>query len=205
MTYIIALTIILFRIAIPFIFGYAYYWAKPGRSKITVFLSLIGYWLSNSIIVLLYYIQRGLERAYLSRMSSVTSLEACLEEIQFGLIELFPFPIFPFFSKIVVLGILALIMTVNFLHFIYTLIYTGIFGILWAKFLRKKKEDEFEEVYTDNSLEENQLEDVPENNVEEHQEKNTSINNEDMHLEEDSHPVQKDGILLNLLKDLFKK
>ena len=205
MVYAIALIIIIFRIAVAILFGYAYHWAKPGRSKTTVLLSFIGYWLSNSIIVLLYYIQRGLERAYLSRMSSVTSLEACLEEIQFGLIELFPFPIFPFFSKIVVLGILALIMTVNFLHFIYTLIYTGIFGILWAKFLRKKKEDEFEEVYTDNSLEENQLEDVPENNVEEHQEKNTSINNEDMHLEEDSPPVQKDGILLNLLKDLFKK
>ena len=205
MTYIIALTIILFRIAVAILFGYAYYLSKPGRSKTTVLLSFIGYWLSNSIIVLLYYIQRGLERAYLSRMSSVTSLDACLEEIQFGLIELFPFPIFPFFSKIVVLGILALILTVNFLHFIYTFIYTGIFGVLWAKFLRKKKEDEFEVVYTDNSLEENQLEDVPENNVEEHQEKNTPINNEDEHLGEDSPPVQKDGILLKIIKEIFKK
>ena len=86
MAYIIALTIILFRIVVPFLFGYAYYWSKPGRSKITVLLSFIGYWLSNSIIVLLYYIQRGLERAYLSRMSSVTSLEACLEEIHLFLI-----------------------------------------------------------------------------------------------------------------------
>ena len=123
MVYAIALIIIIFRIAVAILFGYAYYLSKPGRSKTTVLLSFIGYWLSNSIIVLLYYIQRGLERAYLSRMSSVTSLEACLEDIQFGLIELLPFPIFPFFSKIVVLGILALILTVNFLHFIYTFIY----------------------------------------------------------------------------------
>ena len=204
MAYIIALTIILFRIAVPFLFGYAYYWSKPGRSKKTVLLSFIGYWLSNSIIVLLYYIQRGLERAYLSRMSS-TSLEACLEEIQFGLIELFPFPIFPFFSKIVVLGILALILTVNFLHFIYTFIYTVIFGFVWVKYIRQIKEDEYEVVYTNYNQEENQIEDVHENNVEEHQEKNTSINNEDMHLEKDSSPVQKDGILLSILKEIFKK
>jgi hypothetical protein len=206
MVYAIALIIIIFRIAVAILFGYAYHWSKPGRSKTTVLLSFIGYWLSNSIIVLLYYIQRGLERAYLSRMSSVTSLEACLEEIQFGFIELFPFPIFPFFSKIVVLGILALILTVNFLHFIYTFIYTGVFGVLWAKFLRKRKEDEFEVVYTDNSqMEDSSKVESPENSQDENRvedvSKETNEDNQNNNLPPDNNKEK----LYAILKELFKK
>ncbi len=206
MVYAIALIIIIFRIAVAILFGYAYHWSKPGRSKTTVLLSFIGYWLSNSIIVLLYYIQRGLERAYLSRMSSVTSLEACLEEIQFGLIELFPFPIFPFFSKIIILGILALIMTVNFLHFIYTLIYTGIFGILWAKFLRKKKEDKSEVVYTGNSqMEDSSKVESLENSQEENRVDDVFTDTNEKSQNNNLPPDNNKEKLYAILKELFKK
>ena len=205
MDFLIVLFIILFRIAVLFIFGYTYYRSKPGRSKITVFLSFIGYWLSNSIIVLLYYIQRGLEKAYLSRMSS-TSLEACLEEIQFGLIELFPFPIFPFFSKIVVLGILALILTVNILHFIYTFIYTGIFGILWVKYIRKIKEDESEVVHTDNSqMEDSSKVESPENSQNENTFEEVSTDTIEDSLSNNLPPVNIKEKLYSILRELFKK
>ena len=207
MAYIIALTIIIFRIAVPFLFGYAYYWSKPGRSKIIILSSFTFYWLSNTAIVLLFFITSGLERGLLSRTSSITPIDANLGEIQFGLIESFPFPIFPFFSKIVVLGILSLILTVNILHFIYTFIYTVIFVFVWVKYIRQIKEDEYEFVYTDNSLEENSPKGVFENLVEEHQEKDSPLNNdnEDEHQRKDSSQVQKDGILLKIIKEIFKK
>lgn len=203
MFYIIALFIVIFRISIPFLFGYAYYQSKSGRSKKAVLYSFIFYWVSNSAIVLFHFIERGLERAFSQHTASITPITACLEEIQFGIIDSLPFPIFPFAPKIVVLVLLSLIWTVNFIHFIYTFIYSVIFVFVWVKYFRQKKENE--DVYTDNILEENHLEDNLENVVEENQEKDSPKNNEDEHHLEDSSPVQKDGLLFSILKEIFKK
>jgi magnesium-transporting ATPase (P-type) len=189
MSYIIALSIVIFRISIPFLFGYTYYQSKTGRSKKVVLYSFIFYWLSNSAIVLFHFIERGLERAFSQHSASITPITTYLEEIQVGIIDSLPFPIFPFASKIVVLILLSLVLTVNFLHFIYTFIYSVIFVFVWVKYFRQKKEHEV--VYADNNQEKNPLENEHENVVEENQEKDSPMNNENEHLGEDSPPVQK--------------
>ena len=187
MAFIIALFIVLFKIAALIFFGYAFYFAKGLHKKSIVFILFFFY---CSLFLPLFFMRLGdsygNSNRHRSDSSFISEVENHLNEIQ-GVFEkigehtmgvlkvIFPYGILPAIFFLILFGP---IVTFGFSHFILNFAYFVFFSLIWSVFLRPKKEATLEI---------------------------SSIDNVDEHQGEDSSPVQKDGLLLSLLKWLFKK
>ena len=149
MAYIIALTIVLFKIVALFLFGYAFFSSKSWRGKIIVFILFFFYYLSNVAIVVMQ-----VSNKYRFNSAFISEIDHNLMEIQASthIIDLIDLP------KSLTLGafilayiiILAPLGTLNFLHFICSFVYVIFAGSLWAVYLRPQKEAQLEDVALDN-------------------------------------------------------
>lgn len=187
MAFIIALFIVLFKIAALIFFGYAFYISKGWLRKTVVFILFLFY---CSLFLPLFLMRLGDSYGNSNRHKSdsgfISKVETHLDKIQ-GIFEnigeqtmgalkvIFPVGILP---AIVFFILFGPIVTFGFSHFILNFAYFLFFSLIWAVFLRPQKKTNLEVALIDN--------------VDEHQGK-------------DSSPVQKDGLMLSLLKWLFKK
>ncbi len=145
MAYIIALTIVLFKIAVLFLFGYGFFSSKGWREKVIVLILFFFYYLSNVAIMVML-----LSNSYKSNSAFISEINHNLMEIQASthIIDLINLP------KSLSLGafiltyiiILAPLGTLNFLHFICSFVYVIFAGSLWAVYLRSRKEAQLEDV-----------------------------------------------------------
>lgn len=140
MTFIIALSILIFRLAVLLAFGYMLYSSKGWKSKIIVFLLFFFYCISNIAIVAI----QVPHNVYKFDIPFISEIELHLREIQYCFAES------PFVKNIINLfdncklnihlglfilcyiTLLAPIATLNFLHFICSFIYIAIVASLWA-------------------------------------------------------------------------
>ncbi len=187
MAFIIALFIVLFKIAALIFFGYAFYISKGWLKKTIVFILLLLY---CSLFLPLFFMRigdsYGNSNRHRSDSSFISEIENHLDKIQ-GIFEniaevtmgalkaIFPVGLLPAIFFFILFGP---IVTFGFSHFILNFVYFLFFSLIWSVFLRPKIEATPEAIHVEN--------------VDEHQGK-------------DSPPVQKDGLLLSLLKWLFKK
>ena len=187
MAFIIALFIVLFKIAALIFFGYAVYTSKGWLRKTVVFILFLFY---CSLFLPLFLMRLGDSYGNSNRHRSdsgfISEVESHLDKIQ-GIFEnlaevtmgalkvIFPIGILPAIFFFMLFGP---IVTFGFLHFILNFVFFLFFVLLWAVFLRPKKEASVEAISADN--------------LDEHQGKDSSL-------------VQKDGLLLSILKWLFKK
>jgi hypothetical protein len=186
MAFIIALFIVLFKIAALIFFGYAFYISKGWLKKTIVFVLFLLY---CSLFLPLFFMRigdsYGNSNRHRSDSSFISEIENHLDKIQ-GIFEniaevtmgalkaIFPVGLLPAIFFFILFGP---IVTFGFSHFILNFVYFLFFVLLWVVFLRPKKEANLEVA---------------------------SIDNVDEHLVEDSSPVQK-NLLLSILKEIFKK
>ncbi len=187
MAFIIALFIVLFKIAALIFFCYAFYISKGWLKKTIVFILLLLY---CSLFLPLFFMRigdsYGNSNRHRSDSSFISEIENHLDKIQ-GIFEniaevtmgalkaIFPVGLLPAIFFFILFGP---IVTFGFSHFILNFVYFLFFVLLWVVFLRPQKEANLEVA---------------------------SIDNVDEHQRKDSSQVQKDGLLLSLLKWLFKK
>ncbi len=187
MAFIIALFIVLFKIAALIFFCYAFYLAKGWLRKTIIFISFLFYCsLYLPIFIMRLGDSYGNSNRHRSDSGFISEVENNLEKTQLflgtipglvmeGLKQILPHgPLAAIFFLI----LFAPILTFSFSHFILNFVYFMFFGLLWTVFLRPKIE-------------------VPNVAI--------SADNLDGHQGKDSSPVNKDGLLLSLLKWLFKK
>lgn len=187
MAFITALFIVLFKISALIFFGYAFYISKGWLRKTVVFILFLFY---CSLFLPIFIMRLGDSYGNSSRHGSdssfISDVESHLNKIQGffenigeltmgGLKDILPDGLLPAILFLILFGP---IITFSFSHFILNFVYFMFFCLLWAVFLRPKKESTLEVDTIDN--------------VDEYQSKNSS-------------PIQKDGILFSILKELFKK
>jgi hypothetical protein len=168
MAFIIALLIVLFKIAALFFFCYAFYTSKGWLKKTIVFILFFFY---CSIFVPIIIMRLGDSFGNTNRHKSdsgfISEVESNLNKIQGffentgkltmgGLNTIFPDGLLPIIFFIILFGS---IVTFSFSHFILNFVYFMLFGLLWAVFLKPKKEATFK-VATINNVDEHQKKDL---------------------------------------------
>jgi hypothetical protein len=187
MAFITALFIVLFKISALIFFGYVFYTSKGWLKKTIVFILFLFY---CSLFLPIFIMRLGDSYGNSSRHGSdssfISDVESHLNKIQGffenigeltmgGLKDILPNGLLPAILFLILFGP---IITFSFSHFILNFVYFMFFCLLWAVFLRPKIEATVEAI---------------------------TENNKDGHQEKDLPTVQKDRILLSILKEIFKK